>query len=624
MLKIAIIKLFYRHGGLLLLAAFTCNYPAVACVPVPVGGELEVAVSLAAEERTPAVVHLSGDTFVAVWHQNSSGQDIVALCHDSEGVPSMAPFFVNNVTAGDQTNADVASDGSGGFVVVWQSHDVGSTCDEVGECLIKARRFNSSCMPLAAEFAVSTTTASSRQRPRIARGTDGDYLVVWQSNQGGTEDVFARILNSNGTFGSSDAVVHTATVGAQTAPAVAARLGGDYIVTWEGDTDIKARQVSASGAGTGTEVTVNTTTSGGQTQPSIAANSSGEFAVVWEHDASSSEIFIQAFGSSAAITALGAELIVNSEIISGDQSDPAIRVGSDSRFVVAWVNNMSGANPPPNLILGDPIFINSLTTSELPFATKRSSVGMSHLDASRLVLNLVEGEKSKPSIAVDTNNDYLVAWQGKDTASDAIIGRKVEVVDGPVPIGDELDVAASEDHEEQTPAIAHLSGDTFVTVWHQDSSGQDIAAVCFDSEGATSMPLFFVNDITAGDQTNADVVSDGLGGFVVVWQSHDGGSTCDEMGECLIKARRFNSSCMPHRVEFAVSTSTAASRQRPRIARGTDDDFLVVWQSDEGGTEDVFARILNSDGTFGSSATVVHAATAGVQTTPAVAARLSG
>src|SRR6188768_1497059 len=68
---------------------------------------------------------------------------------------------VNTVTSGGQRAASVAIDPAGDFVVVWQGQDG----DNLG---VKARRFDTFGDPLADEFLVNTYTTQSEYSPRVS------------------------------------------------------------------------------------------------------------------------------------------------------------------------------------------------------------------------------------------------------------------------------------------------------------------------------------------------------------------------------------------------------------------------------------------------------------------------
>ena len=85
------------------------------------------------------------------------------------------------------------------------------------------------------EFQVNTHTTSDQQNPAVATDGSGDFVVTWESTgqDGSVEGVFGRRFDSSGAPQGTDFQVNAYTTSSQTAPALAARKLGDFVVTWE-------------------------------------------------------------------------------------------------------------------------------------------------------------------------------------------------------------------------------------------------------------------------------------------------------------------------------------------------------------------------------------------------------
>src|SRR5687767_633716 len=99
-------------------------------------------------------------------------------------------FPVNSNTPLAQTNAQVASSGSG-FVVVWES--AAQDGDEIG---VFARRFSPDGEPAGTEFVVNEYTTGNQAGPVVAMAGDGDFLVAWRDEEQGS--AFSQAFESNG------------------------------------------------------------------------------------------------------------------------------------------------------------------------------------------------------------------------------------------------------------------------------------------------------------------------------------------------------------------------------------------------------------------------------------------
>jgi hypothetical protein len=114
-------------------------------------------------------------------------------------------------------------------------------------------------------------------------------------------------------------------------------------------------------------------------------------------------------------------------------------------------------------------------------------------------------------------------------------------------------------------------------VWQSYQEDGSVYGIFGQRYAATGAPLgteFRVNTYTTNTQVRPAVAADGLGNFVVVWQS---GPTfgADVFGQ------RFASSGIPLGPEFPVNTSFF-SAEKPSIASDASGNFVVVWELQNG------------------------------------------
>ena len=93
----------------------------------------------------------------------------------SSGVKAGGEFRVNSYTTSSQFISVVAADGAGNFVVTWEG--VGPT-DSSG---VSGRRFNAAGGAIGGEFQVNVYTTSSQSGTAIAADGSGNFVVTWQS-----------------------------------------------------------------------------------------------------------------------------------------------------------------------------------------------------------------------------------------------------------------------------------------------------------------------------------------------------------------------------------------------------------------------------------------------------------
>lgn len=153
-------------------------------------------------------------------------------------------------------------------------------------------------------------------------------------------------------------------------------------------------------------------------------------------------------------------------------------------------------------------------------------------------------------------------------------------------------------------------------------------AIVFDTQAPEP---FRVNELTAGEQTWPHVAMNVHGDFVITWTSFVGTGTS---GDYDVFVRRFDLFGQALGPEFRVNVTTAGNQQLSKVAMDARGGFVVVWQSDQGGVgTDIFARSFWPDGSpqvlldgtaYRYGEVLVNQVTAGNQIYPHVAMSMNG
>jgi hypothetical protein len=308
---------------------------------VPIGFEFRVNDPAAPLVDRPAVA-LDGDgDFVVAWQANyvdGNNLGVFARRYDRSGVPVTAPFQVNIFTTGAQQNVAVAADAAGNFVVVWSS----ASAQDGSRDGIFARRYNAAGAPVSGEFQVNQFTLSVQGSPAVSMDGSGDFVIAWESNyqDGDGYAIYARKYAASGAAVSDEFRVNEVTTGDQRSPSVAIDASGGFVIAWQSDDGsgdgVFARRYSAGASPLTGEIPVNVETLDQQTRPRVASNFAGDFAVVWEsrvQDAGTSGIYLRRFNASGA--SLGGETRVNT-YTTGDQIAPMVSSNSVGDLAVTW------------------------------------------------------------------------------------------------------------------------------------------------------------------------------------------------------------------------------------------------------------------------------------------------
>jgi hypothetical protein len=317
----------------------------------PLGPEFRVNTHTTADQAAPRVTVASSGDFIVVWTsylQDGSGNGIFGQRYVSSGSPSGPEFRVNTYTFASQAISTMASDGSGNFIVAWQSYTQdGSSWGTFGQ------RYTASGEPLGSEFGVNTYTTGSQAAPFVAADSAGNFVVVWQGNgqDGASYGVFGQRYASTGASLGPEFRVNTHTTGSQRDPAIASDPLGNFVVLWEGDAQdgssfgVFGQRFASTGAPLGVEFRVNSFTTSYQGNPAVASSASGDFVVVWEsltQDGSLYGVFGQRFAGAGL--PLGPEFRVNT-YTTLDQQTPIVAADGSGNFVVAWASvNQDGSD----------------------------------------------------------------------------------------------------------------------------------------------------------------------------------------------------------------------------------------------------------------------------------------
>lgn len=381
-------------------------------------------------------------------------------------------------------------------------------------------------LPNGPEFQVNQYTTSAQRASEVDFDSEGGFVVVWES------------------FGS---------------------LGGD-----DSYRSVQARRYSSAGLPVGGEFQVNTYTPYHQFSPTVADDPQGGFVVAWASGADFTRFdSIRARRLDPDGTPIGEEIIVNSNS-QVDNMAPSIGIDDLGNFVVTWFSNGSPGSDD----------------DEWSIQARKFASDGTPLGAQFQVNQFTTGSQEYPAIAVETEGDFVIAWQSYGSFESDESGFSVQArrftSDGS-PVGSQFQVIVMTlSGQGRADVDVDPSGD-FVVVWTSyESGGSDndngsIQARRFGSDGLPVEPESQVNVFTTGGQDWPSVRMSSDGGFVVAWTSN--GSLGSDSDRWSIQARQFDVGGAALGGELQVNTYTPESQYHPRLAIGPHDDMAVVWSS---------------------------------------------
>lgn len=262
---------------------------------------------------------------------------------------------------------------------------------------------------LGTEFRVGPTPTSdddALEYPSVAKALDGSFVVAWQqfSDSTGSTDIFFQLYDAHGRTVGPVVQANDYTLAAAYKPAVAISATGEFVITWTGsgsgdDSGIFAREFHAGGTPKANQFLVNSTTTGAQSSPAVAMTAGGDYVIAWQgpQGADTFNIFARQFGAGT-----GNEFVVN-DYTTGSQNSPSVSHDATGNFVIAWTGEGS-------------------TDTTSIWARQFKSDGDTVAGQFR-VNTTTTGSQARPSVAVDPDGDFVVAWQ-----SDHVTGQSWDVM----------------------------------------------------------------------------------------------------------------------------------------------------------------------------------------------------
>jgi hypothetical protein len=223
------------------------------------------------------------------------------------------------------------------------------------------------------------------------------------------------------------------------------------------------------------------------------------------------------------------------------------------------------------------------------------------------------GFQTNPKVAMDNNGDFVVVWQkygnNGDNYEPGIFARRYNSQGAPV--GGQFRVDNNTTFNSgKHPDIAIDADGDFVITWEanpssESSTGTDIFAKKYNSNGTIAKNTFVVNSFRSTEQKNPTVAMDDQGDFVIAWQSYgqeaNYGSYYGYQYGSSIQAQRYFNTSQRNGTEFRVNTTTTRYQTNPDVAMDSSGDFVITWENEtldpeNGYNQDIFAQRYDSNG----------------------------
>jgi hypothetical protein len=439
--------------------------------------------------NNPSISKDATGKFVITWHAFlNSHLNIYAQRFDSDGTPLGGNFLVND-DPGEvyQQNPSVSLDSNGNFVIAW--HDSRNIVYD-----IYAQLYSSDGSALGSNFIVNQDPGSAHQSlPSIALVGSGDFVIAWEDERDGFDDIYAQRCSGDGTaLGTNFLVNDNSIPSRQSYPSVSGDTNGNFVVAWQdqrnsGSLDIYAQRYDSDGNPLGINWLVNDDGGGtSQYYPSVAMNSSGRFVVTWHDNRNGdNDIYAQRYDTDGS--PLGVNFMVNDDGGSENQEEPAVAIADDGGFVIAWEDRRDG---------GRDIFMQRFSADGTPQGAN-----------TKVNDDMGTSSKNSPDVSIDGDGNFVIAWEDNRSGMGDIYAQRYAANGSPLGMNFLVNDDVAEVYQ-GVPSVAAEPGGNFVIAWYDDRNEEnnyDVYAQRYDSDGVAIGSNFLIAETEESIQWEPDV-----------------------------------------------------------------------------------------------------------------------
>ncbi len=410
---------------------------------------------------------------------------------------------------GDQEEAQIIPDGSGGAILAWKDRRLGSNYD------IYAQKVSHLGIAAWQPDGKNLCNAAGAQKvPQLVSDGAGGAIVVWEDSRDGTADIFAQRVSDNGnTLWLTDGITVCEANSWQRDPHLISDGSGGAILTWDDlrtatSYDIYAQRLDENGdalwATDGVSLCVDL---GTQVRPRIATDGSGGAIVTWrDHRNGNADIYAQRVdsGGNALWQSDGVALCTAAE----DQNYPEIVPDGYGGAIVTWHDERG-------------------SDREI-YAQRVDSSGNTLWQATGVALCTASGNQDFPEIASDGLGGAIVTWQDERSTASDIYAQRVDASGNTLWPADGVSLCVAS-HSQYSPVIVADGFHGAIVAWQDYRSGgwSDIYAQWVSASGNTLWQTDGISlCLLSSGQYGQQIAAAGLGGAIVAW-TDDRGSDHD-------------------------------------------------------------------------------------------------
>ena len=578
-----------------------------------VGGEIAVNQQTIGTQDSPTVTDLNGGRFAVAWRDadgtngDGSGSSVAARVFDNTGVAATNQFQVNSFTAGEQTQPQIGTLAGGNIVVAWRSE--GQDGSSGG---IYYQIFTDAGTPVGGEVRVNDLNSGNQTNPNLITLDTGGFVIGWTDTStpapGTGSGVFVQVFDADGTRVDGERRVNSEVDGEQNDIRLTALPNGNYVVQWTSQTSGTAGDGSSNGVfqqifGDPAEI-----------QQSAAPVLEGlEQIVTLEESAVNAGALLAETGALSLSDLDSADLdggVIRLTRVVTDPVSNGFLAPDDQTQDSVFITVGGAVTQSGSTLRVDGVDVATLVSGGANGAVlELDLLAGATLDRVETLLSALTYQNDSDDPRVSRTYSLLIEdGDGGLTQPRAIEIRVTDTpeVGAPVAVGGDTQVNTFTTSDQDDPEVTTLTDGGWVVVWrsNQDGDGDGIFGQRYDSEGARVGGEFRVNTEDRASQRDPVVTALEDGGWVVAWESN----FVDDpnVNDTGILAQRYNADGTRAGTETVVNTITASTQQDPAIATiptGTagfaNGGYVVVYTSDsgDGSSDSILMSRFATDGT---------------------------
>ncbi len=423
------------------------------------------------------------------------------------------------------------------------------------------------------------TAPNTQKNISISSDTKGGAILVWEDKRNGTsDDIYAQRINSLGVNRWTVNGVAVCSNNAEQNSISSVEVGnGSIIITWDdyrnGDADIYAQKLDSNGLAQWTPNGVAVCSKSlSQKGTKIISDGSGGAIIVWQDSIpGATDIYAQRINGTGTIQwAIAGVPVCTAPLV---QKRPRIQSDNAGGAFIVWQDRRSGLDYDI-------------------YAQRINASGSALWTANGVIVCNAINTQNYPKLRGDGAGGIIVAWQDKRNAlNDDIYAQRIGPTGNVIWQSNGMPVCVAADNQEELDITNEGLASGVIICWTDHRSiianNSDVYVQKINLAGS---PQWAVNGIALTssflDQKNSNVVGDGSGGAIVVWQDSIAGNQWD------IRSQRVNTNGAQQWGLNGVSISNNSSSQaQPGSVSDGFGGCIYAWEDKRNGvTDDIYAQ----------------------------------